>query len=217
VSLTGMDRQGGGVTPQPVPRMVHQIWLQGGPLPPPLDTYQAGVRDICTRASWAYRLWWETDVASLSESARATWLCFRSLCRTPAQSSDVLRYLILHEYGGLYLDTDAELFRLPEGLSGAWVVGTAPEHVPLSCQRACVNDCCMAAPPGHPFLARLLAGLGSARYDRINGLGPQHCGAHAGSDVSIWPAPMWQGGAKSYGYHHSLGNRDLTYRPYSFQ
>jgi mannosyltransferase OCH1-like enzyme len=68
--------------------------------------------------------------------------------------SDVLRYEILHRFGGIYVDADFECLKpiddLLEGVEcfAAWEI-----------QDRWVNNAVMGCVPFHPFLERLIAGL----------------------------------------------------------
>lgn len=70
-----------------------------------------------------------------------------------AKKSDALRAMILHHYGGLYLDLDIECFKpADESLRGYQAVfqGSGDEGI---------NNCAMASVPGHPFWLAYIATL----------------------------------------------------------
>lgn len=76
-----------------IPRLLHQIWLGDQSKRPQawMDTWKA------KHPGWEYRLWTEenlpfTPLKGLSYSGQ----------------SDVLRYQLLYEYGGVYVDADSE-------------------------------------------------------------------------------------------------------------
>lgn len=91
---------------QKIPKIVHQIWL-GGNMP---EAEQKMVEQVKTNLGddWSYMLWTEKDIAKLSNFANE-----ELYNQTPnyGQKSDLLRYNILHEIGGVYMDTDFILLR----------------------------------------------------------------------------------------------------------
>lgn len=140
-------------------------------------------------AGWVYKLWSDADLLTLPEYA-----ALRSLGRTFVHLANIGRYAILNREGGLYVDADTAVARMPDDagpngpLVGAWVVEGAD------------LDAVMAAPPGHAYFRRLLdaaASPASYEHDRM-GL----CAAMLGSDVHRWPARYWVGGWRwRYGNH----------------
>jgi hypothetical protein len=88
--------------PQPeIPRIIHQIWI--GPHPRPTEWLETWSRDYLEdHPDWSYRLWTDDDVAGFpvirSNAYRNLSLCGRA---------DLLRYSILHEHGGVYIDADS--------------------------------------------------------------------------------------------------------------
>lgn len=83
-----------------IPRIIHQIWL-GGTLP---EKYQAWVKTWQNWKDWDYYLWTDENVKTLT-------LYNAELYETAnnyGEKSDILRYEILHQLGGLYIDIDVE-------------------------------------------------------------------------------------------------------------
>jgi mannosyltransferase OCH1-like enzyme len=61
------------------------------------------------------------------------------------QRSNVIRYLILYKFGGIYLDLDIKCLKpMDFFLTVDWV---SPPGLPVG-----INNAFMAAAPGHPFL-----------------------------------------------------------------
>jgi mannosyltransferase OCH1-like enzyme len=80
---------------QKIPRKIHQIWL-GSAFP---DRYKSKFHP-----TWEYKLWTDTDINSLEIRSRKVF----DSAKSPAMRSDMLRYEILLQQGGLYVDTDFE-------------------------------------------------------------------------------------------------------------
>lgn len=185
-----------------IPQVVHQVWLGGGPLPPILGAFVDGVRWRTWEALWRYRLWSESD---LCRKFGDRWFVLDGRCCHLSQRSNVARYLILEAYGGLYLDTDVELFALPEGLAGAWIAGT-------SSRPGCygVNPCVLAACPGHAYVERMLMGIERGEVDlgQHMSAGPTLAADKIGPDVNVWPADVWhgrRGQSDALGHHYGWG------------
>jgi mannosyltransferase OCH1-like enzyme len=91
---------------QTIPKILHQIWL--GPLPRPkgMTSWPAMNWD------WSYRLWTEDDIPPLRNQA-----LFDAFHDVYHAQADILRYEILYEHGGVYLDADSFCLRaLPDSL-----------------------------------------------------------------------------------------------------
>jgi len=82
-----------------IPKIIHQIWL-GSDLPRELVNYTESVK--CANPDYTYKLWTDKDVESFEFKNKDKFLA----CRNYGQRSDILRYAILEQTGGIYLDTD---------------------------------------------------------------------------------------------------------------
>lgn len=131
-----------------IPRIIHQIWL-GSPLP---EKYQEWMNSWQNWDGWEYRLWTDEDVKKLS-------LYNSDLYRDAkdfGEKSDILRYEILYQFGGLYVDIDFQCLN-PDFFRFAHqefllFMGIEPLNVSkLRCGNALI-----ASVPGHPFLEKLI-------------------------------------------------------------
>lgn len=131
-----------------IPRIIHRVWL-GGPEP----EWTRPFAETWRRPGWEVRQWDEDSVAELFPLVNQR---IFDDAETIAPDhvgqlrSDVLRYEILHRFGGVYVDTDLECLRPIDSLldvdcfaaweqEGRWVGNTI-----LGCV------------PRHPFMGRLL-------------------------------------------------------------
>ena len=91
-----------------IPKIIHQIWI-GGKMPDQEKRACAAIRQRCEDGAWEYKLWGNDDITGLGNFKNKD-----LFDRTPnfGQKSDILRNFILHEYGGVYLDTDFILVKL---------------------------------------------------------------------------------------------------------
>ncbi len=123
-----------------IPKIIHQIWL-GSELP---DRYKR----LCEtwkakHPAWQHILWTDKEAAALTMSNRSLYESMKNY----GAKADILRYEILYQYGGLYVDTDFECLKpfdqlhhrfdffcglsyiqkgLIEGLNG--LIAAAPHH-----------------------------------------------------------------------------------------
>lgn len=147
---------------------------------------------------WEHVLWSDSDLG---------WLANRGLYDhagdlVPADAveqfqADLARYEILHRWGGLYVDCDTEALRpIGDALAGHAEFAVAEDT-------RWVGNTYLAATPGHPIMAALVAGIAGnvARHrgDRPNRLtGPKYL------------TPIWRG----HGAH--VAPTDLFF-PYSYR
>jgi mannosyltransferase OCH1-like enzyme len=91
---------------QKIPKIIHQIWL-GGKMP----EFEAELCDQIKKnkgEDWQYILWTEESIKNLKNFKN---IDFYNISQNVGQKSDLLRYAILYEYGGVYLDTDFLLIK----------------------------------------------------------------------------------------------------------
>jgi FkbM family methyltransferase len=122
-----------------IPKTIHQIWLGQKPIAERFLKYTETWKKYFP--NWEYKLWRDADVAELiAESGLGT---FGTDSHNVGACSDIVRYLILKKYGGLYVDTDFECLKPFEQLltpgcfhyGDAWpgrpsnaLIATPPEH-----------------------------------------------------------------------------------------
>lgn len=78
-------------------------------------------------------------------------------CTSGAQHAGLVRLEVLHRHGGVYIDSDVELYRSLDPLLGAQAFAAWQDP-------AIVPDAVLAAEPGHPAIAACI-GLALARID----------------------------------------------------
>lgn len=119
-----------------IPRTIHRIWLGSDPMPAEHERF--GESFARHHPGWAMRLWTERDLAQLDIGARE-----QARARTRAELANLVRYEVLHRFGGVYVDTDVECLRpFAPLLRGVYafagievsgricnaVLGSVPEH-----------------------------------------------------------------------------------------
>lgn len=147
---------------QPVPRVIHQIWIGSLPVPDGVAAWRhhAGVQ------GYQYRLWQEADLARLGLPDQPVFAAMMARGDYPG-AVDVARYAILAAEGGIYLDCDWYPARddisfhdlLPLIGLTAWA-----EPVPRQTGMGglLLGNSFIATPPDHPALHRLNAALPQA-------------------------------------------------------
>jgi len=88
-----------------IPKIIHQIWI--GPKPEPkiwTDTFR--VDYLSAHPHYEYRLWNDQSSNELLTKYPIIKLLY-NLEETWNGKSDILRYVILYEYGGIYIDADS--------------------------------------------------------------------------------------------------------------
>jgi len=87
---------------------IHQIWLGQRPFPEPAVKWRAAYPDHMP--GWECKLWRDRDIPALAENALCPDLML-DVSMGAGLRSDVIRYEILRQHGGIYLDHDMEILR----------------------------------------------------------------------------------------------------------
>jgi inositol phosphorylceramide mannosyltransferase catalytic subunit len=153
-----------------IPRILHQIWIGPRPLPAEYRKYRQTWR--AAHPAWEFRHWGEREIAALGlRNAR-----LMARVATESERSDLVRYELLHRFGGVYVDADFECLKPLDEL--------------IACQRFFVgqdrdarvfNTGLMGVVPEHPFLDLLIRAV-----PRNLALCAQHGVAHPNQTVGPW-------------------------------
>jgi len=92
-----------------IPKKIHQIWIGPHPFPEKYKKWAETWKEL--NPDYEYKLWTDEDVAKL----RLPRIYYELDNYGP--KSDILRYYILNEYGGVYVDTDFECIKSIDFLS----------------------------------------------------------------------------------------------------
>lgn len=155
-----------------IPRTVHRIWL-GGPEP----EWTQSFAETWRQPGWDLRHWDDEAIGELFPLANQ--VIFDEAPQLAPDHvgqlrSDVLRYEILHRFGGVYVDTDFECLRPIDPLLEEIAAFAAWEQ-----PRRWINNAILGSTPGHPFLAALIDELpanveANAGYKPNRLSGPRH-------------------------------------------
>jgi len=137
-----------------IPRIIHHAYLDG------ISEFERKVTqgvmnrsryESCVREhpDW-HHMFWEAPSADLLVKTRYPWFLetWQSYDRVVLKA-DALRYMLLHSFGGLYVDLDVECLAPadPTMIHGIVLQGTGSEGV---------TNFAMAGAPGHPFWIEIL-------------------------------------------------------------
>jgi len=87
-----------------IPNIIHQIWI--GPNTRP-DVWMDTVRKFCHEFGYEYKLWDNDAAANFPLVNRVAYNTVKEYCG----KADILRYEILHKYGGIYIDADSVILK----------------------------------------------------------------------------------------------------------
>jgi mannosyltransferase OCH1-like enzyme len=88
--------------PQKIPKIIHQIWI--GNKDPPYNWINTFKFDFIKKyPEYKYKLWREKDIENFNLVNKNLYNNEKELCG----KADILRYEILYNYGGIYIDADS--------------------------------------------------------------------------------------------------------------
>jgi len=127
-----------------IPHIIHQIWL-GGNIPEQYKKYAETWKKH--HPGWQYKLWTDDDVKNIFLSKEDLFHSATNL----GMKSDILRYEILKQYGGIYIDTDFECLRpLDPLMHFNFFTGVGYDTEPQ------LYNGLIATIPNHPIITRTL-------------------------------------------------------------
>jgi hypothetical protein len=132
--------------PESIPKKIHQIWL-GSPLPKKYKHFQQLIKKF--HPDWEYKLWTDNDIKNLELINQQTYDAAPNF----GEKSDIARYEILYNFGGIYLDIDVECLRSFDFLRRHYGFFAALEPL-LYGSPTCLSlaNAIIGARPGHPVL-----------------------------------------------------------------
>lgn len=127
-----------------IPKKIHQIWLGSEP---PADLLELSETIKKCNPDFEYRLWRDADVAEFALQDDPAYRAAKNW----GERADILRYHILHKYGGFYCDMDILCIKSFEPLCHGvgFIVGIS--NLPI----IEANNAVMGAAPRHPIVKEL--------------------------------------------------------------
>lgn len=130
-----------------IPKIIHQTWKDAH-VPQKWKSFQLKVQQL--HPDWEYRLWTDEDnEVFVKQHFPEFYTTYKGFSKN-IMRADVIRYLIMHQIGGLYLDLDYEMLR-PFDLNHQDIV--LPKNRSISYGDAAdgIGNCFFASIPGHQF------------------------------------------------------------------
>lgn len=93
---------------QLIPKIIHQIWLGNHPIPTQIQSYMQSWKKF--HPDWQFILWTEENMLPLQNQE------LYDQTENIRQKADIVRYEVLYQYGGVYVDIDMECFKNIEPL-----------------------------------------------------------------------------------------------------
>lgn len=100
-----------------IPAIIHYCWFGQRGIPPEHQTYIDGWRKL--HPEYTFMFWNDDTFARYLENHDSQFVTECQQRNLPGFLSDFVRLTVLNEYGGIYLDTDVEVFRSMDGLREA--------------------------------------------------------------------------------------------------
>ena len=150
-----------------IPKKIHQIWLGEKSIPKICKKWMKSWKDF--NPQWEYKLWDEQNIKELNiENINVYSKDFN-----PGYRSDILRYVILKKFGGIYVDTDFECLKpLPSSiLQYKFIAGMMFGNNP------CIGNSILICEPNFLLMDNILNYIKSKEYKNninyiINNSGP---------------------------------------------
>lgn len=126
-----------------IPKKIHQIWI-GGDVPQKFKQWMRTWQE--KHPEWEYKLWTDQDIDGFSFLYPETFFRAKNL----GAKSDIWRYEILYQQGGVYVDVDFEAIKAFDVL-----VHHHPFFVGIG-GFDYINNAVIGSKPQHPLLHKLL-------------------------------------------------------------
>ena len=156
----------------PIPKLLHQTW-KGCTLPADRAAWHESCRAL--NPSWTTHLWTDDENREFVATVFPELLQLYDSYDMQIKRVDAVRLLYLYAFGGIYMDTDFACLKSMEALplpDGQVVLGyqIRDESWPNA-----IANAWMAAPPGHPLIAFLIASLPLHAHKRVHeATGPEY-------------------------------------------
>lgn len=135
-----------------IPKILHQT-SKTGVVAEKWRPLQAKLQAL--HPDWEYRLWSDEDNLALIHDRRPDLEAVYRGMPQPIMRADLIRYVYMEQYGGLYLDTDYEFLKPFDLMDHPLVLPReSGDEQPIY-----LGNCVFASVPGHPFWTKALEDL----------------------------------------------------------
>lgn len=141
-----------------IPHIIHQVWSgKHEPLPEHLAILGETWRSL--HPDWEYIIWDEKHIIEFILQYFPQYKKLYDEYVYDVQRWDVIRYLILYQFGGVYADFDYECLEpMDKWLEGKQCCFSLDpdEHARIFQKPYIVTNAFMASAPGHPFIKKII-------------------------------------------------------------
>ncbi|KAF7195098.1 Inositol phosphoceramide mannosyltransferase 3 [Pseudocercospora fuligena] len=145
---------------EPVPKIIHQIFLSDGKTNASISKYEPAIESCKSlHPSWKAYMWTDSDARDFMSKHYPEIYPHYIGYKQNIQRANVLRYALLHHYGGVYVDLDVTCRVALDAQLGEGSGVPTLTHLPLltpGAYPAGVNNAFILSRPKHPFLTELL-------------------------------------------------------------
>lgn len=145
---------------EPVPKIIHQIFLADSRPSANLDKYADAIESCkALHPTWEFRMWTDRDGETFVEKHYGEIYPHYKAYKQNIQRANVLRYALLHHFGGVYLDLDVTCRVALDAPLEPKIKVPALTYLPFltpGAYPAGVNNAFILTRPQHPFFAELL-------------------------------------------------------------
>lgn len=135
-----------------IPHVVHLIWL--GSIPPlSVDIAIASWKKY--HPDWEIKLWTDNETSIFSWSSPRSEFFFNQV-KSWSEKSDILRFEILYQYGGIYADVDVICLKAFDDLLPGLRYFACFEENRLELGRPLIGSAIIGASPNHPIIKHCL-------------------------------------------------------------
>ncbi|MBA3815672.1 MAG: hypothetical protein H0X29_03970 [Parachlamydiaceae bacterium] len=138
--------------PNRIPKIVHQIWL-GSDVP---EKFALWMSTWANMQGWEYKLWTDVEADQFPLYNRDLY----EKAKGYGEKSDILRYEILFNHGGLYVDVDFKNINTQIfdqfNQSYDFYVGLEPMEHRQPINSPLIGNAIMASIPGHPLMEKVI-------------------------------------------------------------
>ncbi|XP_052815388.1 uncharacterized protein LOC128242323 [Mya arenaria] len=152
-----------------IPHIIHQTF-ETVMIPSELESYIRTVVNM--NANWTYYFWTDVSARNLVKERHPNLLDIWDKYKRNIMRADALRYVVLYEFGGAYLDLDVEAYRSFNRITYKYGCIIPPEPIEHSAllynMTLLLNNAIMFCRAKHPIMKALMNGLeGSMNHKNI--------------------------------------------------
>ncbi|XP_005103153.1 inositol phosphoceramide mannosyltransferase 2-like [Aplysia californica] len=158
-----------------IPKIIHQTWKD---VDVPIQFSDWIKSWLSLHPDWEYWLWTDSDAEQLIAEKYPSFLEIFKGYTQPIRKADALRYFVLYEYGGLYVDMDMEALTPIDPLTQKYscFIGQEPYEHPIldtNFEKLLINAL-IGCRKGHPFMKMLIDSLPaySIMWNYLDSTGP---------------------------------------------